>query len=72
MADGEGQERQVLALPFGSRKIPRHERNWKKSVAKEKRNLGKEVVGRTVDPHVSAVCGILPYIRIICNYFFKC
>ncbi|KAK3892077.1 hypothetical protein Pcinc_004045 [Petrolisthes cinctipes] len=38
MADGEGHERPEFASPSGSRKRPRDERKWKKTVAKEKRN----------------------------------
>ncbi|KAK3883280.1 hypothetical protein Pcinc_012409 [Petrolisthes cinctipes] len=38
MADGEGHERPEFASPSGSRKRPRGERKWKKTVAKEKRN----------------------------------
>ncbi|KAK3892060.1 hypothetical protein Pcinc_004029 [Petrolisthes cinctipes] len=38
MADGEGHERPEFASPSGTRKRPRDERKWKKTVAKEKRN----------------------------------
>ncbi|KAK4318299.1 hypothetical protein Pmani_010709 [Petrolisthes manimaculis] len=42
MADGEGHERPEFASLSGSRKRSRDERKWKKTVAKEKRNSGKQ------------------------------
>ena len=42
MADGVGHERPEFASPSSSQKQPIDERKWKKTVAKEKHNLGKQ------------------------------
>ena len=42
MADGVGHERPEFASPSSSQKRPINERKRKKTVAKEKRNLGKQ------------------------------
>ena len=42
MTDGEGHERSEFASPSSSQKRPIDERKWKKTLAKEKDNLGKQ------------------------------
>ena len=42
IAGGEGHERPEFASPSNSQKLPIDEWKWKKTAAKEKRNLGKQ------------------------------
>ena len=55
MADSEGHVRPEFASPSSSQKQPIDEQKWKKTVAKEKPNLGKQNIcaytGEEVSEH---------------------
>ena len=53
MADGLGHERPEFASPFSSQKRPIDERKWKKTVAKEKRHLGKQYTSAYTEEEVA-------------------